>query len=85
MKSVGTSLHELTKPIHKELNVCTHTHTHTHTYVCMYVCPHIANMFVQEYLSIMKWNDRNYWAIKLASEKSHRSLLRFMKKYKVID
>ena len=42
MKSVGTSLHELTKPVHKELNVC----THTHTYVCMYVCPHIANMFV---------------------------------------
>ena len=55
MKSVGTSLHELTKPIHKELNVCTHTHTHTHIhmYVCMYVRTLLICLYRNTYLL---WN-----------------------------
>ena len=34
-------------------------------------------------MSIMRWNDGNYWALKASIEKSHRSLIKFMKKWKV--
>jgi midasin len=30
----------------------------------------------------MRWNDGNYWALKASIEKSHRSLIKFMKKWK---
>ena len=32
---------------------------------------------------MMRWNDGNYWALKTSTEKSHRALARFMKKWKV--
>ena len=35
-------------------------------------------------MHIMRWNDGNYWALKASTEKSHRTLVRFMKKWKVI-
>lgn len=38
---------------------------------------------IQELVSIMRWNDGNYWALKSSTEKSHRSLVRIMKKWKV--
>jgi midasin len=36
----------------------------------------------KEHVSIMRWNDGNYWALKASIEKSHRSLIKFMKKWK---
>lgn len=37
----------------------------------------------QDHVSIMRWNDGNYWALKASTEKSHRTLVKFMKKWKV--
>ena len=37
----------------------------------------------QEQVSIMRWNDGNYWALKASTEKNHRTLFNFMKKWKV--
>ena len=37
----------------------------------------------QEYLRIMRWNDGNYWAIRQATMRSHRTLVKYMNKYKV--
>ena len=34
-------------------------------------------------MTILRWNDGNYWALKATTEKSHRSLVKFMNKYKV--
>jgi midasin len=31
---------------------------------------------------IMRWNDGNYWALKASTEKSHRTLVKFMRKLK---
>jgi len=32
---------------------------------------------------ILRWNDGNYWAVKATTEKSHRTLVKFVNKYKV--
>ena len=40
---------------------------------------------VQEYLRILRWNDSNYWAIRQTTIRSHRSLVKYMNKYKVYN
>ncbi|KAL0267009.1 UNVERIFIED_CONTAM: hypothetical protein PYX00_009398 [Menopon gallinae] len=39
---------------------------------------------LKDYVSIAKWNDITYWSVKQAIEKSHRSLLKFIKEYEGI-
>lgn len=39
---------------------------------------------LKEFVSIAKWHDITYWSVKQAIEKSHRTLLKFIKEYEVI-
>lgn len=39
----------------------------------------------QGYVKIAKWNDANFWAMKQAAEKSHRTLHKFVRRYEVRD
>jgi midasin len=38
----------------------------------------------KNHVRIMRWNDGNYWALKASTEKSHKTLVKFMKKWKAV-
>ena len=38
---------------------------------------------LQEFLDILRWNDGNYWSIKESSDKNHKRLFKFIRRYKV--
>ena len=39
---------------------------------------------MQEYLTIVRWNDGTYWALKTKTDKSKRVLAKLTTKYKVL-
>ena len=49
----------------------------------MYLCDNFSFSDVQDYVKIAKWKDVNYFAMKQAAEKSHRTLHKFVKNYEV--
>ena len=70
---------KLTAPVEKEFKVCTLIISST-----PFSCPvHTFIYSYQEQVSIMRWNDGNYWALKASTEKNHRTLFNFTKKWKV--
>lgn len=38
---------------------------------------------LKEFVKLARWNDINYWAVKAAIEKTHRTIHKFIKEYQV--
>lgn len=38
---------------------------------------------LRDYVKIAKWNDINYWSVKGTIEKTHRTLLKYIKEHEV--
>jgi hypothetical protein len=54
--------------------------------VCVFLLKYVVFCSItQGYVKIAKWNDANFWAMKQAAEKSHRTLHKFVRRYEVTD
>ena len=49
----------------------------------MNVCTCVCVLLFQEYLSLLRWNDGNYWALKDAIKRNHTAIAKLVKKFKV--
>ena len=49
----------------------------------MNVCTCVCVLLFQEYLSLLRWNDGNYWALKDAIKRNHAAIAKLVKKFKV--
>lgn len=47
------------------------------------MCVLVHVLVLQEYLSLLRWNDGNYWALKDAIKKNHAAVAKLVKKFKV--
>ena len=48
------------------------------------MCVLVHVLVLQEYLSLLRWNDGNYWALKDAIKKNHAAVAKLVKKFKVL-
>ena len=74
LPAVKTAIDDLASPVEKEFKV----------WIIILETLYYVVLYVQEYLKILRWNDGNYWAIRQATIRSHRSLVKYMNKYKVV-
>lgn len=58
--------------------VCVIMYVYVRVCVCVCVCA-----VFQEYLSLLRWNDGNYWALKDAIKRNHAAIAKLVKKFKV--
>ena len=76
-------LQQRRQPLEKELKVCAHVLDMTQDAPRSADKPTWARCCLQDYVKIAKWNDANFWAMKQAAEKSHRTLHKFVHKFEV--